>query len=50
VYQDVAQWTMIRQTVLDKGHSRWQVARETGLSREYHQENAAEQASAAQQA
>jgi transcriptional regulator with XRE-family HTH domain len=33
VYHDVAQWTMIRQKVLDKGHSRRQVARETGLSR-----------------
>jgi hypothetical protein len=33
VYHDVAQWTMVRQKVLDKGRSRRQVARETGLSR-----------------
>jgi transposase len=33
VYRDVAQWTMVRQKVLDKGHSRRQVAKETGLSR-----------------
>jgi hypothetical protein len=33
VYHDVAQWTMIRQKVLDKGRSRRQVAKETGLSR-----------------
>ena len=33
MYRDVAQWTMVRQKVLDKGHSRRQVAKETGLSR-----------------
>jgi hypothetical protein len=33
VYHDVAQWTMVRRKVLDKGHSRRQVAKETGLSR-----------------
>jgi transposase len=33
VYHDVAQWVMVRQKALDKGHSRRQVAKETGLSR-----------------
>ena len=33
MYRDVAQWTMVRQKVLDKGHSRRQVAKGTGLSR-----------------
>ena len=33
MYHDVAQWTMVREKVLDKGHSRRQVAKETGLSR-----------------
>jgi hypothetical protein len=33
VYHDVAQWTMVRQKVLDKGHSRRQVASGIGLSR-----------------
>jgi transposase len=33
VYHDVAQWTMVRQKVFDKGHSRRRVAKETGLSR-----------------
>ena len=33
MYDDVAQWTMVRRKVLDKGLSRRQVAKETGLSR-----------------
>jgi hypothetical protein len=33
VYHDVAQWTMVRRKVVDKGHSRRQMAKETGLSR-----------------
>src|ERR1700722_5445858 len=33
MYHDVAQWTMVRRKVVDKGHSRRQMAKETGLSR-----------------
>ena len=33
MYHDVAQWTMVRQKVLDEGVSRRQLARQTGLSR-----------------
>ena len=33
MYQDVAQWTMIRRKVLENGISRRKISRETGLSR-----------------